>query len=263
MSGWTDPIKQALDARTSPVAVFCRDDDAGWEDDHLNRFVAAFSPYRIPLDLAVIPAELNDRRAAWLLETRAAYPSRLGLHQHGWSHANHEAEGRKCEFGRARTPVQLSDDVARGRERLTRHLGDAWDPVFTPPWNRCVPELGPILATAGFAVLSRDASAASMHVAGLLECPAHIDWSAKPHGRPQTREQRAIRCAEALASRPVVGMLFHHAVMDRENLSDVGHLLEVLTSHPTVRCVPLMGAASLCHSPGAEGERAAVEAQSC
>ena len=78
MSAWLDPVRHALDSRATPVAVFVRDDDAGWDDAALARLLDVCATHRAPIDLAVIPAALDDERAAWLLARRDAHPARLG-----------------------------------------------------------------------------------------------------------------------------------------------------------------------------------------
>lgn len=242
MSTWLDPVRHALDALATPVAVFVRDDDAGWDDPALARLLGVCAAHRAPIDLAVIPAALDDERAAWLLARRDAHPVRLGLHQHGWAHANHEPDGvRKCEFGSARPLADLHHDLAKGRAVLRRLLGATCDPIFTPPWNRCVAGMGPLLTSLGIQVLSRDATATPLHSPGLRECPTDVDWSNRTL---PGREARAQATAGALSSGPVTGLLLHHAAMDADVLRQAGDLLGVLTAHPAVRLVSLLEAAA-------------------
>ena len=245
---WLDPLRRALDGRIAPLTVFCRDDDAGWDDDALLALVEVCGRYRVPLDLAVIPAELTDERAALLLQQRANHPSRLGLHQHGWAHLNHEPPGRKCEFGPARGPGAWRADVVLGRERMAAMLGPAADDVFTPPWNRCEPGLADILDDLGFTVLSRDVSAPPAAHPRLRECPVHVDWTAKRDGVRLSLETLGTRCADAVQG-GLVGLLFHHAAMDGDDLRHVDALFAVLTGAPCVRFVPLLDAAGQPDAP--------------
>src|SRR3954451_22796727 len=138
---WLDPVTAALDAAPAPVPVFFRDDDAGWADARLFDLLDRFAACSLPVDLAVIPMELD----AALAEELAARP-RVGLHQHGLAHVNHEREGRKHEFGPSRDAAAQRADIAAGRARLTDLLGDRVDPIFTPPWNRCTAATGDCLA---------------------------------------------------------------------------------------------------------------------
>src|SRR5262245_42996504 len=80
-------LLHSLDRSPRRLEVFFRDDDAGWGDARLLALIDRFADHGLPLDLAVIPAELSARLAAVLVERP------VGLHQHGYSHANHELEG--------------------------------------------------------------------------------------------------------------------------------------------------------------------------
>lgn len=260
MSAWLDPVRRALDARSAPVALFVRDDDAGWADERLAALLTMWAGHRVALDLAVIPSELTDQRAQWLTGWRRACPARLGFHQHGWAHVNHEPTGRKCEFGASRPLDGLRRDLSHGRARMVEALGAAVDPVFTPPWNRCADAVGPLLVEMGVTVLSRDVTAGAIGAAGLRECPVHVDWSGKKRGLRLTRHALGAVCADALAHRPVAGLLFHHAVMDAPDLHDASALLDVLGRHHMVRSVSLVEAASLLPRPRGSDAIAAAEA---
>ncbi|MEQ1907278.1 MAG: hypothetical protein ABMA15_00545 [Vicinamibacterales bacterium] len=260
MSGWLDPVHRALDARDVPVALFVRDDDAGWADERLAGLLDTCAWHGVPLALAVIPSELTGERAQWLTERRRAYPARLGFHQHGWAHMNHEPTGRKCEFGASRSLDDLRMDLTQGHARMVEAFGASVDPVFTPPWNRCVEAVGPLLVEMGVEVLSRDVTAGVLGVAGLRECPVHVDWSGKKRGVRLTRNQLGASCADVLTNRPVAGVLFHHAVMDDLDLEDVSALLDTLRRHSMVQFVSLVEAASLATSPPVPDATTAAEA---
>jgi hypothetical protein len=242
-SEWLDSVRRALDARVRPVSVFFRDDDAGWADDALHALLDVFEAEAAPLDVAVIPAACDAVCAAGLKARRAS--SRLRLHQHGWSHANHEAAGRKSEFGLSRTRSAMQDDVRAGRARLADLLGDIVDPIFTPPWNRCANALAPVLVDTGVRVLSRDTSAGRLEAPGLIECPVTVDWSARRHGAPPSVLSIADELARAIECADTVGVLFHHAVMSVEECALTRALLQTLLASQAARCVPLMEAA-LC-----------------
>jgi peptidoglycan/xylan/chitin deacetylase (PgdA/CDA1 family) len=213
-------LRTALDEAPAPVAVFFRDDDAGWGDECLLRLIDAFARHGLPLDLAVIPTELTPR----LAETLRARP--VGLHQHGYAHVNHQREGRKCEFGSDRSRAQQQHDIARGRERLSELLGDRLDPFFTPPWNRCTRDTGEALVALGFAALSREHRAEPL---GLLpEVPVHLDVARL---EPEALDARF--AAQVRAGGPL-GVMFHHAVMKDEDFARAEALLALLAAHPKV-----------------------------
>jgi Uncharacterized protein conserved in bacteria (DUF2334) len=231
---WLDPVRAALDSAPTPAEVFFRDDDAGWAGDRLSALLDRFAHHGLPVDLAVIPAALDHRLAAEL--HRRTANQRLGLHQHGYAHRNHEPAGRKHEFGPHRSPAQQRHDIAAGAARLRDLLGDLVQPVFTPPWNRCTVDTGRALASLGFAVLSRESRAPPLDVPGLAEVPIHVDW-VKPGAA------RAL--AAAIASSTYVGVMFHHAVIEDDDLARVEELLALLAGHPHARAATILGYAGV------------------
>jgi peptidoglycan/xylan/chitin deacetylase (PgdA/CDA1 family) len=213
-------LRTALDEAAAPVEVFFRDDDAGWGDERLLRLVGLFEGHGLPLDLAVIPAELTPPLADTLRERP------VGLHQHGYAHVNHQREGRKCEFGSDRSRAQQQDDIARGRERLRQLLGDRLDPFFTPPWNRCTRDTGEALVALGFAALSREHRAEPL---GLLpEVPVHLDVARL------APEELDARFAGHVREGGPVGVMFHHAVMEDDDFARAEALLALLAGHGSV-----------------------------
>lgn len=200
--------------------MFFRDDDAGWGDDRLLELITRFEAYGLPLDLAVIPAELTNRLAD-RLRTR-----QVGLHQHGYAHVNHEREGRKCEFGPTRTRAEQQADIAAGQDRLNELLGDRLDPFFTPPWNRCTRDTGEALAELGFTALSREHRADPLRL--LPEVSVHLDVARLT---PEELDERFARHVDAGGP---VGVMLHHAVMEPEDFARADALLALLAGHPSV-----------------------------
>lgn len=246
---WLSPIRRALDGRADAIDVFLRDDDAGWEDARLDRQVRQCDAYGLPLDLAVIPAAVTDECAARLLRLRRAHRAGLGLHQHGWAHTNHEAAGRACEFGPSRSAADVRRDIAAGREVMHTRFGDAVDPVFTPPWNRCTDATAQLLSDLGFEVLSRDSTARPVDAPDLIECPTTTDWFAKRHGRRLGRDEWALAAAAAFAGRRPVGLLLHHAVMDDGEFEALDPVLRLIAGHPACRPCSLLDAARRAGRP--------------
>jgi hypothetical protein len=211
----------SLEQTNAPVDVFFRDDDAGWEDARLFELIERFAAEGLPLDLAVIPAELTPELAARLADGHA------GLHQHGFAHTNHQLEGRKCEFGSDRSREAQRADIAAGQERLRSLLGPRVDPFFTPPWNRCMPYTGEVLVELGFSLLSREHRAEPL---GLLpELPVHLDVARLSPGELDTRFASHVRDGGP------IGVMFHHGVMDEEAMRRASELLALLAGHERVR----------------------------
>lgn len=237
---WLDPVQAALDAAARPVPLFFRDDDAGWRHDRMWPLLDLFAERALPLDVAVIPAAL-ERGPAAELASRAAVPgARLGLHQHGFAHINHEPDGRKLEFGPSRSRVAQRRDIEAGADRLAQLLGQRLDPIFTPPWNRCTADTGSCLLELGFHVLSREARAAPLDLAGVRELSVHVDWFAHRHGARLTPTELGERLAGALRSDGPVGVMFHHAEMNGTERSRADDLLALLAGHERAKARPMM-----------------------
>lgn len=204
-------VLEALMRRAAPVEMFFRNDDAGWAQDSLDRLLEIFADAGVPVDLAVIPAALNTVIARRLDHWRQEHPG-IGLHQHGFAHTNHEADGaRKCEFGEARSQTRRLADIAAGQLRLKSFLGQT-DPVFTPPWNRMAGETAAALAPMGFALVSDDGALAK------ARCPAAtlaigFDW--EKHRRNGTLEQSLATAIGACRGDAPLGIMLHHETMDQ------------------------------------------------
>ncbi len=201
-------LEVALDRRDAPLDVFFRDDDAGWEMEALDRMLEIFSRHACPVDLAVIPGALDVSVATRLNAWRVASP-RIGFHQHGYSHQNHEPTGeRKCEFGPTRSTNEQCGDIAVGRRLLSAYLGDT-DPIFTPPWNRCSAGATAHLPELGFAMVSADGPPPGVGP-GLAQLHVTFDWE---KARRQERLEAALAHALAAETGPV-GLMLHHATLD-------------------------------------------------
>jgi hypothetical protein len=231
---WGGQLMSALDeTRQNTLTVFFRNDDAGWDDARLMRLLDLFAAHKLPIDLAVIPTELDAALASELLARRARSP--LGLHQHGYQHLNHEPEGRKCEFGLSRDYDQQHRDIAEGLELLALQLGNAVDPIFTPPWNRCTQDTADALAAMGFCCLSRNLGADRLDTPGLRELPVAVDWQRRRDGNLTRHEEmpKALRLA-AHKGWPL-GVMLHHAVMDSGDLDALETLIGSLAGSRRVR----------------------------
>lgn len=231
MSSWLHEIGNVLDRATSPVRVFFRDDDAGWANDRLFNLLDTFAKVEMPLDLAVIPQSLECNLAEELRIRWHQNRHLLGLHQHGFSHSNHELSGRKCEFGISRTKSQQMEDIANGQSFLKEYLADALDPFFTPPWNRCTQDTVECLETIEFKLLSRDVTATKYNSIKLKQVPVHIDWSKFIKSSPDPLIELDKTIASHLSQNEMTGIMFHHADMNDEHLNTLAELLTLLSGH--------------------------------
>jgi len=239
MTNWTKAIIRALDSRAQPVDVFVRDDDAGWADHRLLPLLDLHASAGVPIDLAVIPGCMTPPLASALI-ARIDAGEAIGLHQHGYSHANHEPTGRKCEFGRSRGFDEQLADIRKGWTGLRTAFGPRVDPIFTPPWNRCVVDTGQALMACEFEAISQDRSACRMGIPGLVECPIQVDWFARRRSGDGSLAEWTTELARALrgASAPL-GMMLHHALMDDAEHRLWADILEVLGNHAAVRILPM------------------------
>lgn len=238
----TDPLKPllaALDAAPAPITAFVRDDDAGWADAALFALLDTMQRCGVPIDLAAIPAATGPRLAEELCARIDALPHRLGVHQHGLAHLNHQAEGRNAEFGDEHAPADQREALQRGRDRLRQLFGDRLLPVFTPPWNRCAPYTPGLLAELGFVALSRDRGATPQR--DLPELPVDVDWSR--HHRHAGAAGLVAAFATAVRARAAdgrpLGLMLHHAAMDPAELGLLEDLLGRLAAHPKLRWSPM------------------------
>jgi len=245
MADWLDPVRRALDQAPAPVQFFFRDDDAGWSDDLLHRLLDLFERRAVAIDLAVIPEALEPAPAHALCRRRAAFDGRLGLHQHGLAHVNHEPEGRKCEFGPSRAEARQRADLGAGRARLEQTLGAALDPmIFTPPWNRCTQATVAALTACGFRLLSRDVTAAALDLNTLAELGVCVDWCARV--KPERGWDWIARSiAEHARGGQPVGIMLHHAVMGDSDREAVDQVLALLSAHARARCASMRALAGL------------------
>lgn len=239
MANWLNAITEVLNQAKSPVRLFFRDDDAGWENDKLLNLLDRFAQAALPIDLAVIPEGLDNVLAYELLSRWRQNNRILGLHQHGFSHANHEVNGRKCEFGGSRTKAQQKDDIAKGQVKLQSHFGLVLDPFFTPPWNRCTQVTVDCLEELDFKVLSRNVSATKLESTNLQHIPVHVDWSKIIKQADNPLQALGETIAQHLATNTLTGIMLHHADMGTEQLEPLSEMLTMLSSHHNVHSLLL------------------------
>jgi hypothetical protein len=253
MNAWLDPVRAALDTRTSPLTIFVRDDDAGRDELRLYRLLDVCRYYNVPIDLAAIPLDIDGLRARELRGVVEESHGLIAIHQHGFAHVNHETTGRSCEFGPSRSAVDQCRDIVEGRRRLEDAFGAPIAAMFTPPWNRCTAVTAACLVELGFRLLSCDATAPRFEIDGLAELPVHLDWTGRRGARtgPGTWGE-AIARRLAGAGVPV-GLMLHHAGMSATDRRLLAELFAVITRHPNV-CMRSMAESALPALPQSDGE---------
>lgn len=235
-------VQAALDAAAAPVRLFLRDDDAGWDDVRLFRLLDCTELAGVPIDLAVIPQACSAALAHALCARIDAAPARIGVHQHGYAHTNHETVARKCEFGTARSAVLQRADLHNGRERLRALFGARLDAIFTPPWNRCSAATPALLVAGGYRALSRDRGAPAQ--SALPEVAVDVDWCKQRAGGDDAIGHALARSIAACSGMRSVGVMLHHAVMDAHDLLLLEALLTATAGHPRACWMAMIDALS-------------------
>lgn len=134
-------------------AFVIRVDDVGMCNNERHDLLGEIADIGHTVNAAVVPIHAI-RSAEWLTPLLRAHSGRIEIHQHGWSHINHESTGRKAEFGSARCSSVHAADIARGKVLLHELFGPAFVPVFCPPWNRVNDDLLNICSALGFSGVS-------------------------------------------------------------------------------------------------------------
>ncbi len=251
MSGW-HALQRELEAwpKTDRAVTFWwRDDDAVDCSPALDRLLDLAAQYKVPLNLAVIPAHATAALAVRLAGATAG----VTVLQHGFEHANHAPEGEKSmELGPHRPCVAICEELAGGQAMLNGKFGKQAVPVLVPPWNRIAVELVPELAGIGFRGLSTHTARTAMRpAAGLVACNTHLDvmrWRPERgflgenealhlligHLRARRRARAEATAAGSRGAEPdePSGLLTHHLVMDEAAWGFVSRLFAVLGDHP-------------------------------
>ena len=232
-----------LAARQSPIKVFFRNDDGGWADKRLQQLTHEFIQQELPLDIAVIPDALSEQSAD-VISALLDAGGRVAIHQHGFSHKNHQLSGRSCEFGTDRNSKQQRDDIEKGQKMLAAAFGSQVKPVFTPPWNRCTSDTVVALRSLGFQYLSRIIGSAPVE-STMSELPVAIDWLKKRKGeRLNTAELIEYICSLLNTDNQVIGVMLHHEHMDQENRNLLSQFIESLRRSQRVTFESMMDVVS-------------------
>ena len=241
-AGWSD-LADELDrwGEAGRVARFWwRDDDAVAATPQLDALMRLVGD--VPLGLAVIPAVV-ERSLADALRARPY----VAVLQHGWSHTNHQPEGKKSEFPALRSPAEVAAELRAGADRLAALFGSRFVPILAPPWNRFAAEFLPLLGPAGIVALSTMAPAPTIQDAnGIPRIDAHLDpvaWKAD-RGFIETAPALELLLAHLRAQRlrgtepaAAIGILTHHLVMDGAAAAFLEQLIAMLAAHPAARWV--------------------------
>ncbi|RRJ84746.1 polysaccharide deacetylase family protein [Aestuariirhabdus litorea] len=224
-------------AADKPLSLWWRDDDATGDSAPLRQLLAFADRHRIPLAAAVIPAQLSPSLALRLRQ----HPS-VSCLLHGYDHISYAPpQERKQELGAHRPPALVLSRLQQGDLRLRQELGDQYQSILVPPWNRISPELIAGLGEIGLKGLStlgpRPANPPlpinNVHV-------DLIDWKLRRFAGikrviSQLLQHLRQRRLGEVDSLEASGIMSHHLVHDTECWEFMEQLLEQLSACPQVR----------------------------
>lgn len=226
---WLQTLFEAAEKQSRPVRIFFRADDIGRIDHNFIQMMQLFADFDMPLCLALVPQWLtadNWRQIRSLVIKKDLFC----WHQHGFNHSNHEAVGKKCEFGENRSIEAIRHDILAGKMKLEQLLADAFLPVFTPPWNRCSKAAMQVLQELDFPALSRSINVQPPAPIGLPDLAINIDLHTRKETDPeQAMDNLLAECKTALES-GCMGFMLHHQRMNDNAFLFLEHLFKAILS---------------------------------
>lgn len=226
--------------RLDPVYVFFRADDVAVPGANFFRLMDLFTRYRVPLCLAVVPAWLTPSRWEELKRTGRKAPPLWCWHQHGWRHVNHEPQGKKQEFGSARTALQIRDDLIRGKQHLEALMGGSFSPVFTPPWNRCGQHTLCMLKELKYKAVSRSIQSVPPPPDGLPDFSVRVDLHTRKEDHPLSGWEGLFSELGNALSQDLCGIMIHHRQMNEAAFVFLEILIQCLMKQRHVQIVHFM-----------------------
>ncbi len=213
------------------ISVFFRADDIGAAGDKkIDSLLELFLQHQVPLCLAVVPTWIN--KETWDSYKKFQRESSLWCwHQHGYSHTNHEKEGKKAEFGKSRTTAEIKTELEQGKKRLKSLLGPNFTPVFTPPWNRCSKTTLDLLSKLEFSATSRSSDPRKEMIEHLPEISINIDLHTRKEPDQKTAWNRLYKEIEKAASQGMLGFMLHHLLMNEQAYLFLDLLLRLLKEY--------------------------------
>ncbi|HEY9236160.1 MAG TPA: polysaccharide deacetylase family protein [Phenylobacterium sp.] len=224
----------------SGVRYFVRDDDVGELTPALITFVEAFIARGIPVSYQIIPGQLTDGCASFLLEKVNAHPQLIEFGQHGLHHRM-MLRGKllKREFGPERSYEAQLADINAGKKILREKLGAQHVKLFTPPQHKFDRQTIRAISAAGYTLFSAASYPTAHHRAAyalgrILGLSSIRHHGISYHGRKRPEADllelsisvaidngRRITCPpqglalalkQAASCTNKVGLMFHHAI---------------------------------------------------
>lgn len=226
----------------STASVIVRLDDVCSLSAELSAVWDLLEQYRVPVHLGVIPARLKAPASGALCRRAQGCRVPVSVHQHGFRHTNHGTNGRRYEFDDARGYDAQLAEIQRGRMILEQAISDWFEPIFSPPWNRCGASTLEALSAAGFTAVSMVIKRQTPIHPAVTAIPVTVDpvrW--RPNRLRKSRTSTRSLVLNQLAGDGYAGLCLHPQLMDEDDCEDLAALLNVLAERgvefPTMRCV--------------------------
>jgi hypothetical protein len=233
------PLREELDRwREGSITarLWLRDDDTVAPTPLLDGLAELTARYRIPVVLAVVPANTDGALVHYLHDVPHLSPA-----IHGWTHANHApADQKKQELGLHRGRDIVLADLADAHRRMSDLHGERLIPMLVPPWNRIDPELVPDLPGLGYQALSAFGEP-TLALLGLTVINTHVDLidfrgTRRCHDHALLVQQLTHELSRSRQSdHSAVGILSHHLIDDPSAVRFLEELFTVTTHHPACR----------------------------
>lgn len=218
------------------LPTFFRADDIGVISQNFIKLIRLFEKHGVPLCMAVVPTWLTTSRWEAIKKVTNTSPPLWCWHQHGWSHTNHEAAGKKFEFGESRTADALKSDLVRGREKLQTIMGADFSPFFTPPWNRCSQRTLELLSELRFHGISRSCGE-QKNPSVLPDIFINIDIHTRKETEPAASLDALCRECRPAVEDGHLGIMLHHQLMNDHAFTVLDGMLEIVGKTPRLQLV--------------------------
>ncbi|MCP4343857.1 MAG: polysaccharide deacetylase family protein, partial [Desulfobulbaceae bacterium] len=198
---------------------------------NFHKLIECFKKHNLPLCLATVASWLTEQRLKDLNQITGKNNSQWCWHQHGRVHRNFEKDGKKQEFGPARTQNDVQSSLSKGRDRLEQLLDKDFHPVFTPPWNRCSSDTLQALADLGFKAVSRSKGARPETLTNLPDFQVNVDLHTRKEILPELALDNLLKELEQGFVSGLCGIMIHHQRMNRSAFELLDLLLGIIKNH--------------------------------
>ncbi len=223
-------LRSILSAHRETPVLFRVDDIGGANDQVIGTLLELFRTYSTSLNLAVVPTWINE--STWKSYSDYELESSLWCwHQHGFAHINHQKAGKKSEFGSARTCTEIKTDLENGNKHLKSIMGNAFTPIFTPPWNRCSKETLDALVQLNFSASSRSSDPKKILTQNLPEFPINIDLHTRKETNAELSWKNLYEEILNAGSGEYMGFMLHHLVMNKTGFKFLEILLKLIRDY--------------------------------